>query len=124
MTIVVALLAGLVLLSGVLQKVPGIGQSLERLARGLAPFEIALGVIAMILGMLEILSFEGILLILAGLALAVGALRTIPSIGPSLGRLGTALREFRYVLGTLLLLVGLVDLLILVLGLLGAGRLR
>ena len=65
-TIVIAILAGLVLLSGVLDKVPGIGPSLQRFAGWLVPFEAALGVIAIILGILELLSLEGILLILAG----------------------------------------------------------
>jgi hypothetical protein len=121
-TIVIAILAGLVLLSGVLDKVPGIGPSLQRFAGWLVPFEAALGVIAIILGILELLSLEGILLILAGLVLAVTALRTIPSVGPSLGRLGSALAEFRYVLGVILLAVGILDLVLLLFGTLGHAR--
>jgi len=123
-TIVVAILVGLVLLTGVLHKVPGIGSALERFAGWLVPFEVVLGVIAIVLGILELLSIEGILLVLAGVVLAVSALRTIPSIGPSLGRLGNALAEFRYVLGVILLAVGLLDLVLLLVGSLGLGRLR
>jgi len=123
-TIVVAILAGLLLLTGVLQKIPGVGPSLERFAGWLVPFEVAVGVIAILLGILELLSVEGILLILAGLILAVSALRTIPSVGPALGRLGSALSQFRYIIGVIVLAVGILDLLLLLFGSLGLGRLR
>jgi cadmium resistance protein CadD (predicted permease) len=121
-TIIVAILAGLVLLSGALQKVPGIGSSLERFAGWLLPFEVALGVIAILVGILQLLSFEGVLLVLAGLVLAVSALRTIPSVGPALDRLGSALAQFRWILGVILLAAGILDLLLLIFGAFGGGR--
>ena len=74
-TIVVLILTGLVLLRGVLHNVPGLGPSMERFAGWLSGFDVVIGVIAIVLGILEILSLEGILLILAGLILAVSALR-------------------------------------------------
>ncbi len=123
-TILIAILAGFVLLSGVLHNIPGVGASLERFAGWLAPFGVVIGVIAVVLGVLELLSLEGILLILAGLVLAVTALRTIPSVGPSLGRLGSALAEFRYPIGVVVLAIGIFDLLMFVFGSLGGGRLR
>lgn len=123
-TIVVAILAGLVLLTGALQKIPRIGPSLERFAGWLVPFEVALGVIAIIVGLLELLSVEGILLILAGFVLAVSALRTIPSVGPALGRFGDALAQFRYILGVILLAVGLLDLVMALFGFVGLRRFR
>ena len=123
-TIVVAILAGLLLLSGALKKIPAVGPALERFAGWLLPFEVALGVIAIIVGLLELLSLEGILLILAGLVLAVSALRTIPSVGPALGRLGSALAQFRWIIGVILLAAGVLDLLLLIFGVFGPGRLR
>jgi membrane protein HdeD len=123
-TIVVAILAGLVLLSGALQRVPGVGPPLERFAGWLVPFEVALGVIAILVGLFELLSLEGILLILAGLILAVSALRTIPSVGPSLGRVGSALAQFRWIIGVILLAAGILDLLLLLFGTFGRGGLR
>ncbi len=123
-TILITILAGLVLLSGALQKIPGIGVYLERVAGWLAPFGVVIGVVAIVLGILELLSLEGILLILAGLVLAVSALRTIPSVGPSLGRLGNALWEFRYIIGVIVLALGIVDLFLLLFGTLGRGNLR
>jgi hypothetical protein len=121
-TVVVAILAGLVLLSGALRNVPGIGLSLEKFAGWLSAFDVVIGVIAIVLGVLELLSLEGILLILAGFVLAVSALRSIPSVGPPLGRLGNALAEFRLIIGIILLLVGLLDLLQLLFGSLGHIR--
>jgi hypothetical protein len=121
-TVVVAILAGLVLLSGALRNVPGIGPSLEKFAGWLSAFDVVIGVIAIVLGVLELLSLEGILLILAGFVLAVSALRSIPSVGPPLGRLGNALAEFRLIIGIVLLLVGLLDLLQLLFGSLGHLR--
>ncbi len=123
-TILIAILAGIVLLSGAFRNIPSIGPSLERLAGWLAPFGVVIGVVAIVLGVLELLSLEGILLILAGLVLAVSALRTIPSVGPSLGHLGNALSEFRYPIGVIVLALGLVDLLLLILGTFRHGSLR
>ncbi len=123
-TILIAILAGFVLLSGVLHNIPGIGASLERFSGWLVPFGVVIGVVAVVLGVLELLSLEDILLVLAGLVLAVSALRTIPSVGPSLGRLGNALAEFRYPLGVVVLAIGIFDLLMFLFGSLGGGRLR
>jgi hypothetical protein len=123
-TIIIAVLAGLVLLSGILHKVPGIGPSLEKFAGWLAPFGVVIGVVAIVLGLLELLSLEGILLVLAGLILSVNVLRSIPSVGPSLGRLGNALAEFRYVIGIIVLALGVADLLLLLIGSFRHGNLR
>ncbi|HEX2994885.1 MAG TPA: hypothetical protein VHP14_08675 [Anaerolineales bacterium] len=108
-TIVILILTGLVLLRGVLRNVPRLGPSLEKFAKWLSGFDVVIGVIALVVGILQILSLEGILLILAGLILAVGALRTIPSIGHSLVRLGNALAQFKAILGLIILLVGVLD---------------
>lgn len=121
-TIVVLTLTGLVLLRGVLHRVPSLGPSMERLAVWLSGFDVVIGVIAIVVGILQVLSLEGILLILAGLILAVSALRTIPSIGPSLVRLGNALAPFKAIIGLILLLVGVLDLLNMLFG--SLGRLR
>ncbi len=90
-TIIVAVLAGLMLLGNRIAFGARHRPGLERAARWLTPFEVVIGVVAIILGVLDLLSLEGILLILAGLILAASALRTIPSVGPSLGRVGDAL---------------------------------
>jgi cadmium resistance protein CadD (predicted permease) len=121
-TAIVAILAGLVLLAGRLGAVPGIGPGLEKFARWLLPFEVVIGVVALVVGILELLSLEGILLILAGLVLAISALRSIPSIGPWLGRMGNALLPFRVIIGVIILVVGLLDLVMILLGTFGHSR--
>jgi len=107
---IVAILAGIVLLRGTLRNVPALGAWLERAAGTLTAFDVVIGVVAVVLGLLELLSLEGILLVLAGLILAVTALRTIPAIGTSLGNLGQALSVYRVIVGVLILVVGLVGL--------------
>lgn len=123
-TILIAILAGIVLLSGAFRNLPRIGPPLERFADALVPYGVVIGVVAVVLGVLEILSLEGILLVLAGLVLAVSALRAIPRVGTSLGRLGTTLSEFRYPIGVIVLVTGLVDLFLLLADALRHGGLR
>jgi hypothetical protein len=123
-TLVVAFLAAVLLLAGRWRSVPGVGEGIERFVRWISPFEVVVGVVAIVLGVLELLSLEGILLVLAGLVLAVSALRAIPSVGPSLGRLGSALNDFRLVIGILLLLIVVLDVVMLLTGRLGHARLR
>lgn len=108
---IIAVFAGLVLLSGSLRSIPAIGPGLEKFARWLSLFDVAIGIIAIIVGILELLSLEGILMIMAGLVLAISALQPIPSIGESLGRAGRALMPFRLLIGIIILLVGLLDIL-------------
>ena len=47
---IVAIFAGLVLLSGSLRSVPAIGPGLERFARWLSLFDVAIGVVAIVVG--------------------------------------------------------------------------
>jgi len=77
---IVAILAGLALLAHWLKG------GAAKFARTLAQFDVVIGVVAIVIGVLELLSLEGILLILAGLVLSASALRSIPSIGRSLAR--------------------------------------
>ena len=51
------------------------------------------------------------MLILAALILSASALRSVPSIGSPLARLGNALDQFRLIIGILILLAGLLSLL-------------
>jgi hypothetical protein len=108
---VVEILTGLVLLTGAMRLLPRIGPGLEKFARWLGQFDIALGIIAMVVGLLGLFSLEDLLLILGGLILAASGLRSIPSIGKFLERLGTALASFRLIVGLLLLIVGLLGIL-------------
>ena len=102
---IVAIIAGLALLAHWLKG------GAAKFAHTLAQFDVVIGVVAIVIGVLELLSLEGILLVLAGLILSAEALRSVPSIGRPLARLGDALDPFRLIIGILVLLVGLRDLL-------------
>jgi hypothetical protein len=101
---IIAILAGLVLLAHWLKG------SAARLAESVARFDVVIGVVALVIGVLEIVTIQGILLILAGLILAVNALRSVPSVGETLAKAGTSLDPFRMIIGILVLAVGLVNL--------------
>ncbi|MGH2626428.1 MAG: hypothetical protein ACRDHY_07250 [Anaerolineales bacterium] len=103
---VVAILSGLLLLSPILRR----GSAGGTAVRGLAPFETVVGVIALVIGMINILSVLGLVLIAAGLVLAVGAVAQVPGVGPSLRRAGLWLAQFRILLGLLVLVMGVVAL--------------
>jgi hypothetical protein len=109
---IVAIFAGLVLLSGSLRSVPAVGAPLERFARWLSVFDVAIGVVAIVVGIISLLSLEGILMIMAGLVLAASALQSMPP----LAKLGMSLVPFRLLIGVVILIVGLFGILMPILG--------
>jgi hypothetical protein len=102
---IIAILAGLALLARWLKG------GAASFARALSQFDVVIGVVALGIGVLELFSLPGVLLILAGLILSASALRSIPSVGKSLARLGYALDAFRLIIGVLVLAVGILGLL-------------
>ncbi len=52
---IVALIAGLVLAMGILPSIPALGKSLEKVAKWLGRFQTIIGVVAIIVGILELL---------------------------------------------------------------------
>jgi hypothetical protein len=101
---IIAILAGLALLAHWLKG------GAARFAESVARFDVVIGVVGLVIGVLELTSIQGILLILAGLILAVNALRSIPSVGDTLAQAGTSLDPFRLIIGILVLAVGLLNL--------------
>ncbi len=102
---IVAILAGLLLLSDL---ITGAG---KRFVAPLQPFGAVIGVIALVLGVLHITSVLGVSLVLAGLILAVSALRSIPRIGDELAKAGRTLEQVRIVIGVVVLIAGIMVLL-------------
>lgn len=102
---IMAILAGLLLLSGVLRR----GSAPGKVAAALRPFEVVIGVVALVVGVLNITSVIGVALIIAGLALAAEAMTSIPGIGDELQRAGNALRGFSAVIGLLVLILGIIQ---------------
>lgn len=101
-----AIVCGLLLLADFFAGVKGF----DRAVRALRPFTTAFGVAALVVGILSLFSALGIVLILAGLILASGAVGTIPRVGASIRRAGRALAGARVVIGILALVIGIMQL--------------
>ncbi len=106
LTAIVAIFAGLVLLAGSMGSLPTIGHALDRLGRWLGKFDAVIGIAAIVVGLLDLFSFAGLMLILAGLILAVSMLRSLPP----LARLGRALSPYRLLIGIVVLVIGMLGL--------------
>ncbi|WP_049753486.1 hypothetical protein ACN2MM_00635 [Alkalilimnicola ehrlichii MLHE-1] len=110
---IVAILAGLLLITPII----GRGSAGAKVVGKLTPFEAVIGVVALIVGVLNVMSVTGLVLIVAGLLLAASALAKIPAIGSHLARAGKALKPFRVVIGVVVLVIGVLVLL----GIVGGG---
>jgi hypothetical protein len=106
---IVAIIAGLALISGSIH----LSRSIDQFGRWLNRFD----VLAIVVGVLELLSIEGVLLILGGLVLAVSALGSIPP----LAKLANALKPFRLIIGLILLALGIIGLVSFIIGPAGRG---
>ena len=97
---ITAILAGLLLLADAFQ-----GRA-QQMIGSLRPYEVVIGVVAVVLGILHIFTLLGIALLLAGLILAMSALQGIPRFGDDLARAGRALSQVRTLIGVVLLVLG------------------
>ena len=79
----VAILAGLILLADIFHG------AAQRWIGSLRPYEVVIGVLALVLGVLNLASLLGIALILSGLILAMSALQSIPRVGESVAHCST-----------------------------------
>ena len=102
---IVAIVAGLLLLDDRIG-----GKAGTRVIAALRPFEVVVGIVALILGVLNLLSILGITLILGGLVLSVSSLRTVPRVGDDLARAGTSVGRYRNIIGVVALIIGIVTL--------------
>ena len=100
LSVIVAILAGILLLA---DHFHGRGQGMVNTLR---PFEVVIGVLALVFGVLGIMSLLGVALILAGLILGVSALQAIPSVGGELARASRALAPIRTLIGLAVLVLG------------------
>ena len=103
---VIAILAGMLLLADFFNQ----GRA-SRFVASLRPFDVAIGIVAIILGVLNLLSLVGIFRILGGLVLGSRALASVPNVGDNLVRAGAAVGAFRVLVGSVLLVLGVLTLL-------------
>ena len=101
------IVSGLVLLSGSLYLIPALGKQLEKLAKFLGGFQTIIGVVAIVLGILNIDSLTGVVLVVAGLILAVGIMGSIPALGKYMVKAGKALGGFQTLIGVIAIVVAI-----------------
>jgi hypothetical protein len=104
------IIAALVMLSGVLGAIPALGEHLEKLAKWLGSFEGIIGIIAIIIGIIFFSIPMGLLLIIAGIILAIGLLQTLPIVGDTLKKVVKALSGFHTIFGIIFLLLAILGL--------------
>ena len=102
----VAIVAGVLLLDDRIG-----GKAGARVVGALRPFEVFIGIAALIVGVLNLLSILGVTLILAGLVLAVSSLRAVPRVGDDLARAGTSVGRYRSIIGVVAIAIGILTLL-------------
>lgn len=105
-TAIIAILAGLLLLGDFFDK----GKA-GNFVKSLRPFDAVIGVVAIVIGVLSLVSLLGIMLVLGGLVLGARALASVPNVGDNLVRAGNAVGSFRTLIGFVLLLLGILALL-------------
>ena len=100
------IVAGLILAMGILPSIPAIGKNLEQVAKWLGRFQTIIGIIAIIIGILN-LGLQGIVAIVAGLILAMGILPSIPAIGDNLEQVAKWLGKFQTIIGIIAITIGI-----------------
>lgn len=104
------IIAGLVLAIGILPNMPGIGKSLEKVAKWLGGFQAIIGIIAIIVGIIFFSLIQGTVAIIAGIILAIGILESIPALGKYLAKLVKWLGGFQAIIGIIVIIVGILGL--------------
>jgi hypothetical protein len=99
------IVAGLMLAMGILPSIPAVGKSLEKVAKWLGGFQIIIGIVAIIIGILYF-GLQGIVAIVAGLVLAMGILPSIPAVGSSLEAVAKWLGRFQVIIGIIAIVIG------------------
>ena len=102
------ILTGLILLSGVIGVLPGIGQYLEKFGKWLATFQVVFGVIAIVIALLNIslLSLTFWSLLVGGIILGAGLFSAIPG----MDKVIKVVSSLQIVAGIILLVVGILGL--------------
>lgn len=103
------IIAGLILITGILPLIPAVGKSLEKVAKWLGRFQTIIGIIAIIIGIVYFAGnpLQGIVAIIAGLVLAMGILPSIPAVGKSLEKVAKWLGGFQTIIGIIAIIIGI-----------------
>ncbi|CVK34430.1 hypothetical protein MBOURGENBZM_20800 [Methanoculleus bourgensis] len=110
-TAIMNIIGGLVLCAGIIGALPVLGGFLEKAGKFLGGFQVIIGIIMMILGLLGIFSLQGIVAFLVGVILLTGAFHVIPALGAYLEKFGTWLGGFQTIIGVIAIIIGVLGLL-------------
>jgi len=111
LTAIMNIIGGLVLCAGIIGALPVLGDVLEKAGTWLGGFQIIIGIIMMILGLLSIFSLQGLVAFLVGVILLTGAFHVIPGLGVYLEKFGTWLGGFQTIIGVIAIVIGILGLL-------------
>lgn len=110
------IVAGLILLTGVMPLIPVIGKDIQKVTKAMAAYQVPIGVIAVIVGILGLLDkisggdIASVFAILAGIVLAISVFGAVPKIGEELKKIATAIGSVQVIFGIVMLVVGIVSL--------------
>lgn len=114
MEAIFAILAGIILLTGLFGVIPALGEYLDKFGKFLGGFQGIIGIIALLLGVLHMLDHGlellNIFLIISGIMLAAGILQSLPMAGEELKKLAKFLGGFQTIIGIITLIVGVISL--------------
>ena len=107
-------IAGLVLLTGVMPLIPAIGKNLQKVTKAMAAYQVPIGIIAVILGILGLLgtvsggTIASLIAIIAGIVLAISVFGALPRMGKQLKRVAKAIGGVQVIFGIIVLIVGII----------------
>jgi hypothetical protein len=108
------IIAGLILLTGVMPLIPAIGKALEKVTKAMAAYQVPIGVIAVILGILGLIgtvsakTVPSLFAIIAGIVLAISVFGALPKIGEMLKKVAMAIGGVQVIFGIITLIIGIV----------------
>ena len=108
------IVAGLILLTGVMPLIPVIGKDIQKVTKAMAVYQVPIGVIAVIVGILGLLDVisggdvASLFAILAGIVLATSVFGALPKIGGEIKKVATAIGSVQVIFGIITLIVGII----------------
>ncbi|MCE5297302.1 MAG: hypothetical protein LLG16_09420 [Euryarchaeota archaeon] len=95
---------------GIIGALPGIGKFLAKAGKFLGGFQIIIGIIMFIFGLLDLFSLQGFVAFVVGVVLLTGVFYVIPFLGKYLEKFGKWLGGFQGIIGIIAIIVGLIGL--------------
>ena len=108
------IVSGLILLTGVIALVPAIGKHIAKASKAMAAYQVPIGIIAVIVGILGILGsvsggvIASVISILAGIFLAISVFEALPKVGAQMVKIAKTIGSVQVIFGIITLIVGII----------------